>query len=231
MQRDLFCSIDCILAELAEHPLLEDVSRERVITSTVQFMQILNMPQLFASKEAVIEIKDYRGALPCDYYKMQQVLLSDEDGCKGSAFNYSTDTFNPVGSHPNSELTYKIQGNIILTTIKNGHINISYLAMPVDDNGVPMIIDNESFKRALVSFIKKGVFTILFDLGRINPNSYQQALQDYAFNVANCQASLNTLSIGELNSLANMNNSLNINLHDHESHYRQLSRHVKYRRH
>jgi len=72
-----------------------------------------------------------------------------------------------------SGFCYKLQGNCIFTSIKEGTIEIAYRAIAVDEEGYPLIPDNAAFIRALELYIKKQTFTILFDLQKINANVYQ----------------------------------------------------------
>ena len=68
-----YISIRQVLDDLLDHPLLQDLSFERVVDYTVHFLQIVGVPNEFEEKTALIDIKDYRGCLPCDYYDMIQV--------------------------------------------------------------------------------------------------------------------------------------------------------------
>lgn len=49
----------------------------------------------------------------------------------------------------NRRTYYKIQGNQIQTSFQEGFIRIHYLALPVDNDGYPLIPNNENFKQAL----------------------------------------------------------------------------------
>lgn len=91
----------------------------------------------------------------------------------GGVFRYSTDNFHMSDvKHESPDYTYKIQGSVIYTSLKEGTIEISYRAIAVDDEGYPLIPDKSSFTRALELYIKKQCFTILFDLGKINQAVY-----------------------------------------------------------
>jgi hypothetical protein len=48
-------------------------------------------------------------------------------------------------------------------------VAISYKSIPVDKDGFPLLIDNPVFLKALELYIKKEVFTVLFDMGKITP--------------------------------------------------------------
>ena len=97
-----------------------------------------------------------------------------------------TDTFFPEDNHycpygnHYGELTFKTQNTIIYTSIKEGKIKISYKAIPVDEDGFPLLIDNPTYLKALELYIKKEAFTILFDTGKIQAGVMNKAESDYA---------------------------------------------------
>ena len=102
-----------------------------------------------------------------------------------------------------NDLTYKIQGNIIYTSIEDGDIEISYEAIATDEDGYPLIPDNSSYTRALELYIKKKQFTVLFDLGEISPAVLQNVQQEYAWAVGDCESEFNRLSIDKAESFFN----------------------------
>ena len=62
-------NIRIILDRIMRHPLLQDISFETVVDYTVDFLRIVGVPRMFTNKVKVIEISNYRGALPCDWYE------------------------------------------------------------------------------------------------------------------------------------------------------------------
>lgn len=196
-------SIRIILDKLLRHPLLQDLTLEEAVDYTVDFMRIVGVPSMFTEKTEKLEIVNYRAKLPCDYNSMIQVRLLSNNG--NIAFRYSTDSFHMSDCHSNigADLTYKIQGNIIYTSIEKGCIEISYTAIDTDDDGYPIIPDNSSFTRALELYIKEQYFTILFDMGKISPSVLQNTQQKYAWAVGDCQTEFNRLSIDEMESFCN----------------------------
>ena len=105
-------------------------------------------------------------------------------------------------------MTYKLQGQAIYTSMKNGIIEIAYHAIPVDCDGYPMIADNSSFREALELYITKRRYKILFDTGKIRGDVYSSTCQDYAFAVGQAQTSLIMPTIDEMESITNSWNTL-----------------------
>ncbi len=199
-----YISIKEVLDDLLDNPLLKDLTLERTINYTVNFIRIVGRPKAFVNKVTELNIEDYRALLPCDYINMIQV----KDAKTNNVYRYTTDTFHLSNKDTSNDLTYKIQGQVIYTSNKQGTIEISYNAIPIDCDGYPMIIDNGSFKEALESYITKKRYRILFDTGQLNANVYNNICQEYSWLVGQAQSNLIMPSIDEMQSITNMWNTL-----------------------
>ena len=205
---------------LTRHPLLEDIPFEVVVDYAAEFMKVVGTPPSFLEKTGKIEIDNYRGILPCDYYQVIQVRVIDSDHRMG-AFRHSTDSFHMSTIKPeHGGLTYKIQGNCIFTSIENGTIEMSYMAMPLDDEGYPLIPDNSSYSRALELYLKVKWFTIQFETGKINERVLERAERQYAWAVGQAQTDLIRPTIDQMEAISNMwNKLLPDTTRDHEHGY------------
>ena len=207
-----YVKIQQIIDDIMEHPLLTDVTQERIIKYAAKFMQRVGVPKLFENKTAIIEITKYKAELPCDFYSMIGVRMKDTH----RTFRATTDIYHlsdnkfRLDDYTQNlrDLTYKIQGTYIFTSIEQGEIEISYTAIPVDEEGLPMIIDNELYIEALELYIKKKLFTILFEQQKIDRHILQNAQQEYAFAVAQVQNDLIMPTIDEMEAITNMWNNL-----------------------
>ena len=213
---DRYISLKQALDDILEHPLLKDVSFERAVNHTVHFIRKVGMPRAFNEKTELITIENYRGLLPCDLDNIIQVRTHNECGNSYRVFRYSTDSFHMSENKQDSyDLTYKVQGNVIFTSMKDGTIEIAYRALAVDSEGYPMIPDNSSYIDALELYIKKKCFNVLFDTGKISPQVYNQVCQDYAWAVGQAQSDLVRLSIDEMQSLTNSLNTIVQRVNEH----------------
>lgn len=203
-ERNEFVNIREILARVTEHPMLKHVNLEQAIRYTIEFIGIVGCPKFYCDKQEDITIENYKGLLPCDLVSINQVL----DKKSGFCMRSMTDTFQPKEYSFNSEPTFKTQGNVIFTSFKTGDITISYKAIPVDSDGLPLLINNEPFLKALELYIKKKVFTILYDVGKISGAILTNTQQEYAFAVAQCEKEFITPSMSELQAITNMWNTL-----------------------
>lgn len=214
-----YVNIRRILDSLLRHPLMQGLSLETAVDYTVDFMRIVGVPNMFMEKTQVLQIEKYRAKLPEDYYQMIQVRK-----VKGASFRYATNTFHMSESDSTNDntikdLTYKIQGGMIYTSIEEGEIEISYQSIDTDDEGYPTLPDNSSFTRALELYIKKQWFTIMFEMGKISSAVLQNTQQEYAWAVGDCQTEFNRLSLDKAESFFNSWRTLIIRDTEHSNNF------------
>jgi hypothetical protein len=162
---DQYVNVRIILDKIMRHPLLQDLNFETVVDYTVDFMRIVGVPRMFKNKVATIEISNYRGALPCDWYETIQI----RDPETYETYRYASDVFHiSENKTPEVDYTFMTQGNLIYTSLEEGEIEMAYQAIETDNDGFPVIPDNSNFQRALEGYIKKQYFTIMFDMGKIS---------------------------------------------------------------
>lgn len=204
-----YVSINEILSRLTRHPKLRDITLEEVIQYVIDFIGIFGMPKFYEDKNVQIQIKNYRGILPCDYISIIQV----EDDKTKRCLRAMSDTFMPNDKNYKNdvnsiELSFKTQGNVIFTSMKDCIINVAYKAIKVDKDGLPLLIDNPIYLKTLELYIKKEKFTILYDCNEINANVMQNTQQEYAFKAGQLQGEFTIPSISEMESITRMWNTL-----------------------
>ena len=228
-----YTNIRRVLDNLMEHPLLRDITLEQVVRYVIRFISLHGYPKMFQDKIENVDIKDFRGILPCDLISITQV----KDLETGLCLRAMTDTFPkglepspPKSPKPNKDLlnnvkditqqyippvhkfdeepSFKTQGRIIFTSFPKGCVEIAYRAIPVDEDGFPLLIDNENYLAALEAYIKVQVFTIKFDTGKINANVLQNAQQSYAFLAGELSEEFCQPSYSEAEALSRMLNTL-----------------------
>lgn len=215
-----FTTINNIAAEVYSHPLMKDLPFERIIADTLELMQITGCPNLFETKEVVLEVDKWRTMLPCDYYQINQLVTAEGPQ---RTFLESTDVFSPMGNGRPGKFEYKIQGRILYTTMKEGKVRLSYEAIKLDEEGYPMIINNASYLRALKSYIKMNWFTNLFDSGLIKGDVLANAQQDYYANIAQAQNSLIMPDMAQMQNIAIIMNDALERTHNFYTNFRELN--------
>lgn len=203
-----YINIRTIADRLMRHPLMMDLTLEAIIQYTVDFIGIVGLPAIYYDKVDTVDISNYRAVLPCDLIAIRQV----KDAKSNISLRATTDTFHLIhdGKNPTmrEEGTFKTQGNIIYTSFKEGKIAIAYRAIPVDEEGLPMIPDNSIFLKALELYIKKEWFTIQFDMGKIASAVLHNIQQEYAWRVGQLNTEFTLPSVSEMEAISNMMSQL-----------------------
>lgn len=209
-----YISIKQVLDDILDDEMMSGLTLERAVNYTQEFIKIIGMPKAFDTNTALVEINNYRGELPCDFYKIIQVRKPN-----GIAYIASSNDF----SNEKDALTYVIKGNVIFTSTKDETVEISYNAIKVDSDGFPLIPDNGTFARALELYIQKKYFTKLFNKSKIPQAVLQNTQQEYAFSVGQAQSDLVKPTIDEMEAIKNMWNTLIPKMNKHMTGFKTLN--------
>ena len=102
---------------------------------------------------------------------------------------------------PDNEMSFKTQGRVIYTSFPEGVVELAYRAIPVDEDGYPLLIDDETYLAALEAYIKVRVFTVKFDTGKLAAPILQNAQTEYAWLSAQLMDTMTVPSVSEMESI------------------------------
>ena len=216
-----YINIRELLSRVLRHPLLQDFTFEQAIQYTLDFIGLFGFPGLYQDKEEVVHICDYRGKLPCDLIEINMV----KDCRTDIPLRSMTSAFNPGGkyyNHLRQEPQFKTQGRVIITSFPEGDIVISYKAIPVDEEGLPLLIDNSKYLKALELYVKCQLFTMLFDMGKLTPQVLNHTEQEYTWAAGQLAEEFKTPSEAEMQSITNMLNQIIVRKDDFYNRYERL---------
>lgn len=228
MQNEIkYTSINRVLDSLLDHPMLRDLTLEQAVRHTLRFIALHGYSKLYEEKVDIVTIKEHRGVLPCDLVSIIQVKDCASKICMRSM----TDTFTPglmkhespkrkanhegeilptepMHRHSHGELTFKTQGRIIFTSFPEGTVEIAYKAIPVDDDGYPLLIDNEVYLATLEAYIKKQAFTVKYDQQKLPAAILQNTQLEYTVLVGQLREEFETPSLSEMESISRALNTM-----------------------
>ena len=206
-----------ILDRVTRHKMMRDIPFETAIEYTVDFLSLMGTPAMFDEKTAIVEIKDWRGMLPCDFDKMNQVRVAPVqhnrawNGCPSiiglPAYRYADNSFHMSNVKPTAsaigELTYMTQNMVIFTSTKDVDVEISYRAFATDAEGYPLLPDNTSFLRGLEAYIKMKWFEQKYDAGEISEKVMERADREYCWAAGDAQSEFSRLDLDKAETLFN----------------------------
>lgn len=202
-----YINIRELLSRVLRNKLLQEFTLEEAIQYVLDFIGIFGFPKLYEDKEADIPICEYRGKLPCDLISIDMVK-----DCKTNIpLRSMTGAFNPGGKyyhHLKHEPQFKTQNRTIIVSFPEGMVHIAYKAIPVDDEGMPLLINNAKYLKALELYVKCQMFTALFEEGRITDKVLYHAEQEYGWAAGQLAEEFKTPSESEMESITNMLNQI-----------------------
>lgn len=217
-----------ILWKVLRNPLVQDLTFEDAAEFTLDYIRILGSPLAYLDKTEIIEIEDYKGALPCDLIHLKGVRFSDcnFNSHEGIPMRYASNTFhlNHDENYPYDKLieyTYIVQNNIILTSAQRGYVELSYKAIALDEEGYPLIPDDEKVSRGLEYYILYKYLEPLYMMGKISDKAFEYVTQQYDWYVGAADASLRNMNPDQLATVMNGINRIITNKTAYESSFKR----------
>lgn len=93
-------------------------------------------------------------------------------------------TFDNAVSFNGDKSTYNVNGNFVFTNYSSGCVYLAYKALPVDEEGYPLIPDNRRFKEAIKAFIGYKIDYILYRSKELDKDIYDISEREWLFYVA-----------------------------------------------
>lgn len=172
-----YIGIDSLLARLTRNPNLASLDKEAVAEYVASFTRKYAEPDSLDIYEDEVEIKLFRGRLPKDCLKLHSVHI-------GHIPMNEVRRSGRIGKYE-----YSLRNGVMQCGFEKGKIKIEYLAMPVDEDGFPMVYEDELLIDAIIAYIKMDQYKLLFDNNKISRESSHQAQQDYSWAVGQYLAS------------------------------------------
>src|ERR1035437_3358937 len=228
--------------------ILEGIYRDNAITEEVNFLDCLDWIgeglesigafSQYQQRTCTLSLCDYRAALPCDFHKMQGVnfegwplvpatsqygnIIPDSTATVDIRINNKPVTFpayfdaSPTGTEKN---TYLINDNFIFTNMKDGDLTLSYIAIPTDDEGFPMIPDNYYYLKAIKSYVTYMLDRIQWRIGRLNERVYRESKEDWQWYIQAARSAGMMPNIDQMENFKNMWVRLVPKLNEFDSHF------------
>lgn len=204
---DSYVSINRVLEEVyMNEEYAQELDWGDAITWTGKALRLIGAPAVYIEKVTGnsiltphITITDHRGSLPIDFVsameggirdqETKQVLYPSSDSFRSRMAIQDDDPENqPVG------ITYVIKDRYIETSEDSMTVEMAYKAFMVDDDGFPMIPDNEKVIEAIRSFITYRTDHRMWRNKRLDENVYRDSEREWLWAVGAAQTSLRILN-------------------------------------
>lgn len=199
-------------------------------------------------------ITNYKAKLPCELYRIEQIMVNGRaaryssntmhhamlaPACCGPVDdcnientlidNFGNEFITSYHHYWNglacSDITYDINKDCITLSIPTGTVKIAYLAVPIDDDGFPLIPDDVSYIEAITAFLMS---KIDYQNWRRNPDSsgykalYEASDLKWCWYVRQAKNAAKMLSPDQMETLRNATVRLLNNKNYHASFFSNL---------
>ncbi len=183
-----YTSIKPLIAKIYRDLALEsDESWLNMVEWIAEGLEFIGAKPQYAQTIQDIHVKGYRAPLPCGFVALQGVTycgaamfklqgIHDTTSCKDTVDD-------PHRLRTQHNLGYTINEGYINTNFEHGTITLSFTTASMDEDGLPMIPDDASYREALYRYVLTKLYYPDFLSGKIHPNVYQDMRQQW-FNYA-----------------------------------------------
>ena len=207
MYNSKYISIKEIANEIKEGRLFKDIPFDTIVRYAVQAMKLIVAEKYLVTLPALIDIKAYKGALPCGYEFPLSITKYESDQGLFIPMHSNTDNFatqyQTTGKPTNSFYTYSTNNDVLFTNFEEGKVFMVYKAIPVDDDGYPMIPDNVNVQLTVENYIRYRYLKNMASEERIVQQQLQDAQQEYTWYVGKAQAAATNMTLDEMETFSN----------------------------
>ncbi len=173
-------SVKRIIANVIRDMQLDDVSFhiDSMIEWAAEAESFIASFDTFEKVECELDVDNYRAELPCGFYQLISLKVGDKfmEMTNRDFRHFDKSESNTRGNlavaEDAGEFKYSLDNHFIhISSLKTGKIGISYLAVPTDDEGLPLVL--ESHEPAIVSYIMWKMKTVDYINGKLALHVYQ----------------------------------------------------------
>ena len=215
-------SLKEILWRIMNYPTMADLSFEDAAEYAVEAIGLLGAPLGYENKiSPLIEVIDYKAALPENVVEVRGIKIQEDDS--NVPLTYATDIFHDQDEcddcNKDQEYTYTYANGVIKTSFEKGTIRVSYKGLMTDEEGFPLIPDNEKFKLAIRYYVMYMHMEPLALMGKVTQSAFNIVSQQKSWYMGAAQSSMQIANMDHAETIANSVNRLLLNRFGHSSSY------------
>lgn len=139
----------------------------------------------------ILTVANHTVSLPCDFVYPKDVTFQGKPlswSTKSAANNYQCEDCNTIPTCC-TDYNFYIADGCLNTSLESGDLCIVYQAVPVDEEGFPLVPDNVYFDKALKAYVTYMLDKIQFRRGLIPEVVYRESSRDWLFYVNSARGS------------------------------------------
>ena len=243
-------SLGSVLWRILRNPLASELSYEEAAEFALEFIKLLGAPVVYVDKISEnLTLQNHKTELPCDILTLSGVryMDTDEDGVLNHPIamrestnvyhfdpnefeNQGNTDFELRGNHRRNEYTYSIQKGVLFSSIRDGEVQVSYRGIATDEDGYPLIPDNEKVMLGMEYYILSRYLEPMYLMGKETDKAFEYIQQKRYFYMPSAFTSLQMPSVDGLTSAMQAINRLIMNTTAHESFFKKNGEKERMRR-
>lgn len=237
MTNSNYKALGTVIWKVLSNPIAQELTYSEAAEYALEAIKLLGAPVIYLNKLQKVDLNYYKAPLPCDLLYIEGVEYYDGYSQNPIAMreatniyhmdpneftNEETFEYNVKLNHRNNEFTYKIQKGIIFTSMESGCIQIAYKAIATDDEGYPLIPDNQKVMLAIEYYILSRYLEPLWLMGKIPDKAFEYIQQKRYFYIPSAYTGLTMPGIDKMESIMNTLNRLIINTTAHQNKFKKM---------
>lgn len=237
-------SLKSILWRVMNNPVANDLSYDQAAEWAIDAIKLIGAPLAFDKKVTQpIKLDNHKAALPTNLLTIKGIryiwdidlfrndeMLSDAMTYGQQVYHYQEDCDTDLTHIGCEEFTYEVQSGVIKVTPNEGWIQIAYDCLPVDEDGYPLVADNEKVKQALEYYILFKYMEALWAAGKITDKVFEYYRQEKSWWIGAAASNMQLAGIDHLEAVGNVINRLIINTNAHRNFFKQAGQKERLKR-
>lgn len=220
-------SLKEILWRVKLHPLMSDLTYDDAALYAIEAIRLIGAPVSFSRNIKELSVVNHKARLPESLIEIRGI----KDFYSNVAYSYASDIY--MGDNCNedfncecikdSNFSYTYEQGILKTSIKNTKVLLSYKSLPVDEEGYPLINDNQANQNAIRYHILYSHLEPLYDIGKVTDKAFNRISQNRDWYIGAASSSMQLNNLDHLETTMNAINRLLINTTAHSQGFSTLS--------
>ena len=158
----------------------------------------------------LVKVTESEGYGSSYYVERNDALSNTEGGLMSFDMTTTVDSnFNPI--------TFDINNNNITLSVKEGKVCMAYLAIPTDEEGLPLIPEDTSYQLAVKKYLTMKIDYIAWRRNELQPAIFQHSEQEWAWYVGQAGNKAKMPNIDQMEGIKNQVMRLLPNINAHET--------------
>lgn len=228
-----FVSYKYIISKLyRDLNLNEEINESSVIEWIGEALSMIGAFSQYEEVPICLKLIGGKACLPLGFEKLVDISYKGHPlywATLTNYHNYRSDNCKTLYCNNKCERTFYVNNNYIITNINNDtniedNINIVYLGIPVDDEGIPMIPDDVYYFKAIAAYVTHMLDYADWRRGKTTDKVYEESKINWLFYVNSARGSANMMNTQQLESMKNSIKRLLDFPNDYKSGFRNFNK-------